>query len=372
MAIRYAYLQIVVLSVILIGLSTNAAVLHVPSDYATIQDAINSSATADTILIAPGTYSGVGFANLDFSGASLLVRGSSTAESTIVLLDLGYFCSAYEDSPFHVIIENLTLKQGNPAIGAAQWSYTKLSNCRLIDNITAFVDTADMGGYTHIVDSCYFSGNGEAIYIYLETYLYVSNCVFEGNSVAIFAIRGYNSTFSKNVFVGNSFAVYCSAGSAFISFFDNVVAHNMIGVRDDWGGGYSLNMQCNNVSRNTDDYWGYPDQTGLNGNISEDPMFCDTTFASFDVSSLSPLLPQHNSCGVNIGNVSIGCYCGDVDTSGQIDIADLTLLVEYMFLGGPPPDPLEAADMNGDGVNDVTDVTYLVDYLFLGGPAPVC
>jgi hypothetical protein len=65
--------------------------------------------------------------------------------------------------------------------------------------------------------------------------------------------------------------------------------------------------------------------------------------------------------------------CGDVNGDSQgPNIADLTYLVDFLFRGGPPPDIMEAA--NVDGVSDVNiaDLTYLVDFLFRQGPDPVC
>jgi len=55
---------------------------------------------------------------------------------------------------------------------------------------------------------------------------------------------------------------------------------------------------------------------------------------------------------------------GDVDGSGDIDISDLTLLVDYLFLLLQMPPNYWQADMNGDGVVDVGDVTTMVDFLF--------
>jgi len=64
--------------------------------------------------------------------------------------------------------------------------------------------------------------------------------------------------------------------------------------------------------------------------------------------------------------------CGDIDASGVSlpDISDLVYLVDYMFVGGPAPDPLWVADLQCDGALDISDLVYLVDYMFLGGPAP--
>ena len=80
---------------------------------------------------------------------------------------------------------------------------------------------------------------------------------------------------------------------------------------------------------------------------------------------------------------TIGCCNGDgmrgnVDyrtgPSGEIDIADLTALVTYLFIGDFLPCYDEG---NVDGAEsipgvkvDVHDLTYLVEYLFQGGPPP--
>jgi hypothetical protein len=41
-------------------------------------------------------------------------------------------------------------------------------------------------------------------------------------------------------------------------------------------------------------------------------------------------------------------------------------------MGGPPPDPVLAADVNDDGLINILDISYLIDYLYGGGPPPVC
>ncbi len=61
---------------------------------------------------------------------------------------------------------------------------------------------------------------------------------------------------------------------------------------------------------------------------------------------------------------------GDVNADGIIDVGDLVYLINYLYKGGPAPDPLEVGDCNSDGVIDLGDVVYLINYLFKGGPAP--
>ncbi len=73
---------------------------------------------------------------------------------------------------------------------------------------------------------------------------------------------------------------------------------------------------------------------------------------------------------------ALGCCVGSIrgnadgDVGDQVNVADLTFLVDYLFRGGPAPPCFEEGDVNGDGAINVADLTYLVDYLFRGGPPP--
>ncbi|KPJ66313.1 hypothetical protein AMJ44_08540 [candidate division WOR-1 bacterium DG_54_3] len=63
-------------------------------------------------------------------------------------------------------------------------------------------------------------------------------------------------------------------------------------------------------------------------------------------------------------------WCGDVNNDGVINSADVVYLINYLFKGGPAPDPIQAGDVNLDGVLNSADVVYLINYLFKGGPPP--
>jgi hypothetical protein len=56
---------------------------------------------------------------------------------------------------------------------------------------------------------------------------------------------------------------------------------------------------------------------------------------------------------------------GDVNNDGNIDIADVVYLSNYLFINGPEPPILAAADANGDGQVDIADIMYLINYLFI-------
>lgn len=62
--------------------------------------------------------------------------------------------------------------------------------------------------------------------------------------------------------------------------------------------------------------------------------------------------------------------CGDADGSEAVDIDDVVFLINYIFAGGPEPDPLEAGDTDCSGGVDIDDAVYLISFIFSGGPPP--
>lgn len=79
---------------------------------------------------------------------------------------------------------------------------------------------------------------------------------------------------------------------------------------------------------------------------------------------------QMDSDGNGIGD-ACQYLCGDANGDAAINVADAVFLVNYIFKGGPAPDPICTGDANGDGVVNVADAVYLISYVFKGGPGPV-
>jgi len=61
---------------------------------------------------------------------------------------------------------------------------------------------------------------------------------------------------------------------------------------------------------------------------------------------------------------------GDANGDSTVDVVDVVYLINYMFVDGPPPNPLASGDVNRDCIIDVSDVVYLTNYLFIDGPPP--
>ena len=57
---------------------------------------------------------------------------------------------------------------------------------------------------------------------------------------------------------------------------------------------------------------------------------------------------------------------GDVDGDGNVGVADVTALIDYLLTGSATGVDLQAANVDGDSTVSVADVTALIDYLLSG------
>ena len=63
---------------------------------------------------------------------------------------------------------------------------------------------------------------------------------------------------------------------------------------------------------------------------------------------------------------------GDVTAEGTIDVSDVIVLLEYLFLAGTAPDCMDAADTNDSGDLDISDPVFLLIWLFGACSQPPC
>ena len=82
--------------------------------------------------------------------------------------------------------------------------------------------------------------------------------------------------------------------------------------------------------------------------------------------------------GWNIDDVEVLAYnciafmCGDANGDDNINILDITFLINYLYKSGPAPDPMDAANVNNDAGVNLLDVTYLINYIYKSGSEPSC
>ncbi len=62
--------------------------------------------------------------------------------------------------------------------------------------------------------------------------------------------------------------------------------------------------------------------------------------------------------------------CGDANGDDGVNISDAVYIINFIFIGGSAPDPLESADVNCDYFVNVSDAVYILNHIFIGGHPP--
>ncbi|MGB5107493.1 MAG: CotH kinase family protein [Candidatus Zixiibacteriota bacterium] len=73
---------------------------------------------------------------------------------------------------------------------------------------------------------------------------------------------------------------------------------------------------------------------------------------------------------VGLANSCLSAGCGDNDGNGIVTIGDAVFSINYLFAGGPAPDPISTADADCSGIFTITDIVYLMNFIFADGPVP--
>jgi hypothetical protein len=81
--------------------------------------------------------------------------------------------------------------------------------------------------------------------------------------------------------------------------------------------------------------------------------------------------PQNtNDTWITIVVLDQGYICGDANDDGLVNVSDAVRIINYVFLGGPPPIPWNAGEVNCDGNVNISDAVWIVNYIFVGGADP--
>ena len=302
----------------------SAATLRVPSQYAYIQQAVVNADQGDTILVESGTHDpephdgdlliniiGNDKNNLtlisEFGKDSTILNGRVSVElvNNIAIRDFTILNSVtITDSDNSIVsncvitvdgyglvfghCENLSVELCN--VMNAGGNGIEIGNCSI--NLTGSLihNCLERGlrvfTSTGIVRDCLIYNNeGDGIYQDASMVHYTNNTITYNNQSG-FWLHGGNPTLDHNIITFNGYA----------------------GVVVDYGVNPLIicNNTCDNSSFANGNYVGYiTDQTGYNGNISVDPLFCDPDSDDYSVDADSPVLAQ--DCGVMGALPDPGC-----------------------------------------------------------------
>ena len=155
-----------------------AAELLVPNEYITIQSAIDVADNGDTVIVADGTYMGVGNCNIDFDGKEILVRSENgpdncvisferlqetSDDSSMLFLDIGGLFHFHNGEDSNSIIDGFTITSDYYFPRYAIWcdqASPMIRNCRIIKNsIGIYCENSNP-----IINNCILTDNIGGIY----------------------------------------------------------------------------------------------------------------------------------------------------------------------------------------------------------------
>jgi hypothetical protein len=325
-------------------LITGCVIIRVPDDYPNIQAAIDVASNCDTVLVAPGTHFGSGNRNVDFLGKAIVVKSECGPESTTIN------CQEYDRAFYFHNSETVTSRlEGFSIINGR---VTDRGAGILCENSSPLIINCSISS-SRVTSQ---SGNGGGISCDSSSSPSIINCTIVDN-------RSFES---GGIWIGTNCHPVIE---------NSIIAFNTGGGIYGAHGTSEVSVSCSDVYGNTGyNYAGtISNQTGINGNISDCPVFCDLSGDHFFINDNSPCAPEYNDCEVLMGAWGIGCsyLCGDATGDDLNDIADLVYLINYLFRFFPPPEPLQAGDANCDGQVNIADLVYLINYLYRGGPPPM-
>ncbi|SYZ73038.1 exported hypothetical protein [Candidatus Zixiibacteriota bacterium] len=64
--------------------------------------------------------------------------------------------------------------------------------------------------------------------------------------------------------------------------------------------------------------------------------------------------------------------CGDPSGDGQINIVDISFMVNFIYKNGPEPTSISVCDVNHSNGINILDVSCLINFLYKGGPSLNC
>lgn len=317
--------------------TSRAATIHVPQDAPTIQSGIDVAQPGDVVLVACGTY--LEHDIVMKSGVRLLAEQPGCAVIDAEQLGRVIACTGVDGS---ASIEGFVLTNGlltgydiaHRGAALSLWnSSPAVIGCSFLDN------HADAGGggifavrTESRIEDCVFARNGgvDGGGVYLD---YASptmrGCTFHDNTAlfwggAIFCENESSPLIEHCTIVRNDAyeggGIWC-VNESHARIENSIVAYSLGGdgifAYHDPGHDSNVTVACSDAFANVEENYGgtLEDQTGLNGNISADPMFCDPANDDFRLAGSSPCLPQNNDCGVLMGAKGAGCDLVGFDDS---------------------------------------------------------
>ena len=309
--------------------------LHVPSEYPTIQSAINDSNDGERIIVAPGTYKGDGNRDIDFSGKKIAVISIDANDPNVIVATVldcqGTAASPHRGFNFHSFEIGTSLIGGLSVINGYIATNGGAINC----------DQSSPTVFNCRFSNCYAAARGGAIYCYSSN-AQIKNCTMVSNlselSGGALYVRSGNPYIFGCAFVKNQARSY---GGGLYSATSNAIVRNCVFTDniapEESGTMYSsaITLEGTLIINNCI-IWSYDLITGEihyatgsapvvsysdvrggfggTGNINTDPKFQDVSAGNFHLKDDSPC--------INSGDPGYGPGFGITDLDGEPRMMD--------------------------------------------------
>lgn len=270
----------------------------------------------------------VGNSSIESYGGAIAFEGDSLHLEGCVFMDNSASGGGALNCSGGVVRANGCVFSGNHASnrgGAVRGSPVVISNSEFLGN------TADWGAgiisTDCMVTDCTFGGNealvGGAGADCGGGYQRFSDCLFVSNVSPWSAALNFRNTTGEVdgcTFYGNSSseeaAGMYSYDNASVAVTNSIIAFSTDGEAARVAPGSVLTFSCCDLYGNHDGDWAFEieGQFGINGNISENPLFCDAPNSDFGLhenSPCAPFTPPNPECDL-IGARPVGCAAQDV------------------------------------------------------------
>jgi len=331
--------------------------------FATIQKAIDWAGDGDTIIAAPGIYTGRGNRDIDFKGRALGLLGQGGPENCIIdcngsQLDphQGFYFHNEEDGDS--VINGFTIINGyaprygyGGAVECANASPT-ITNCRLTGNYAEYGGAISTHANSPTLINCILSGNSAYRGGAIEGGPRLTNCTITGNQGAGSVLYYYYSVakISSCVIWGNASNLIRGDGH-------NSPRITYTNIQGGWPGQGNINADpCfadighwddDDTPENPwDDFYVSGDyhlkSQGGRWDASEGRWVMDEV-TSPCIDAGNPMSPIGLEPFPNGGIINMGAYGGTAEASKS-------------YFGGPPCETIVAGDINGDCIVDFRDL----------------